>query len=85
MPTADIRLLRVRGKRPRDRRVTGSTGPAKIDVSSSAGESAMKIDGGPPWWDIAFEAEADPANRLAAFAQELQQLGWTIGSSLQID
>jgi hypothetical protein len=64
----------------------------------------MKIDGGPPWWDIAFEAEADPANvmichrttiglyrvrhfapRLAAFAQELQQLGWTIGSSLQID
>ncbi|MGC1641518.1 MAG: hypothetical protein WA781_12895 [Pseudolabrys sp.] len=45
----------------------------------------MKIDGGPPWWDIAFQAEADPANRLAAFAQELQQLGWTIGSSLQID
>jgi hypothetical protein len=25
------------------------------------------------------------APRLAAFAQELQQLGWTIGSSLQID
>jgi hypothetical protein len=62
VPTADIRLLRVRGKRPRDRRVTGNTGLAKIDVSSSAGESAVKIDGGPPWSDIAFEAEADPAN-----------------------
>jgi hypothetical protein len=64
----------------------------------------MKNDGGLPWWDIAFEAEATPANlmichradrrtlsgsafapRLTLFTQDLQQLGWTIGSSLQID
>ena len=64
----------------------------------------MKNDGGLPWWDIAFEAEATPANLMICHRTDRrtlsgsafrtlpcglcagpQQLGWTIGSSLQID
>ena len=50
---------------------------ARAQQPSDCGESGCS-------WDVSAD-DADAQDRIAAFVQGLQQLGWTDGRNLQID